>query len=126
MVERGLIFFILSFWVVATSPLAQTTNSNQLDFEAATKLLDKGAYQEALQKLDKLVYSGYSDKSIYRYRGFAKFHLSDFKGAAEDLDLRRIGGDGQGQHNFKITLIINRIALGIQVYSDLRLPLLLE
>ncbi|MFZ1809483.1 MAG: tetratricopeptide repeat protein [Cyclobacteriaceae bacterium] len=65
---------------------AQTTNSSQLDYESAIMILNKGSYAEALEKFDQLLYSGFDNKEIYKYRGIAKLRLDDFHGAAEDLD----------------------------------------
>ncbi|MEQ9414791.1 MAG: tetratricopeptide repeat protein, partial [Cyclobacteriaceae bacterium] len=74
---------------------AQTTNSSQLDYESAIRILNEGAYAEALEKFNKLIYSGFQGEEIYKYRGIAKFRLGDFKGAAEDLDKVRVNGDAE-------------------------------
>lgn len=80
------IVFFLCYSFGSLQSIAQTTNSAQIEFESAIKMLEKGSYKEALQQFDKLIYAGFSDRSIYRYRGTAKFYLKDYKGAAEDLD----------------------------------------
>jgi len=80
--QRG--FFVFLFFCSINS-FAQATNSGQLDYEAAIRLLKEGAASEALVKFDKLIYSGFSDDRIYKYRGIARFNLNDFQGAAEDL-----------------------------------------
>jgi len=72
---------------------AQTTNSSQLDYELAIRVLEEGSYAEALEKFDQLIYSGFDNKEIYKYRGVAKFRLDDFRGAAEDLDKVRDNED---------------------------------
>ena len=81
----GIVMCLISILTLQFT-LAQTTNSSQLDFEAAIRILDKGEYAEALLRFDKLLYAGFTDDKIYHYRGTAKLNLEDFKGAAEDLD----------------------------------------
>ncbi len=77
------------FVLFSVGSFAQVANSGQLEFESAAQLVNKGAYAEALQQLDRLVLSGFDDDKLYKYRGVAKFNLQDFRGAAEDLDKAR-------------------------------------
>ena len=85
--------FVLLFVLSYCHLQAQVTNSAQLDYEAAIKVLRDGAYKEALDKLNQLERAGFKDKGFYRYRGEAKFELEDFQGAAEDLDKVRLTSD---------------------------------
>lgn len=80
------IVFVVFFLFHLPTVFAQTTNPSQIEFESAISLLEKGAYAEALQKFDRLLYSGFTDKAIHKYRGIAKYKQKDFKGAVEDLD----------------------------------------
>ncbi|MEZ4945288.1 MAG: tetratricopeptide repeat protein [Cyclobacteriaceae bacterium] len=84
-----ILFFLSSFQIIS----AQTTNSSQLDYESAIRLLNKDANAEALEQFDQLVSSGFMDKGLYKYRGISKFRLGDFTGAAEDLDKVRKSDD---------------------------------
>ncbi|MEQ8424899.1 MAG: tetratricopeptide repeat protein, partial [Cyclobacteriaceae bacterium] len=89
-------FVLQVIFLYSIFPLsAQTTNSSQLDFEKAVGIHNKGEYKEALKQFDKLFFAGFSDPDIFRYRGFAKFKLNDFQGAAEDLDKVRADQDPQ-------------------------------
>ena len=68
---------------------AQPGNSSQLDFENAKRILRVGDYAEALAIFNKLAYSGFDDSTLLKYRGISRYHLQDYTGAIEDLDLLR-------------------------------------
>ena len=92
MVKVLLCPFFFAFFFFPITAFAQTTPSVP-DYGPAIRALEEGAYAEALEKLDKMISTGFYDDGVYKYRGMARFGLQDFKGAAEDLDKVKQDGD---------------------------------